>query len=375
MTKKIGIVGGGQLGRMLTEAALPMGLSVTVIDPAKNAPAAQVGATQIQAPLTSQDALATLGGETDVITFEIEHIDTNTLIEMANSGINVSPHPETLHMIKDKLAQKQFLRTVDIPVADFYEVKNPHDVTQLADTIRFPLLLKTRFGGFDGRGNSLIRDETELAAAFTKLHGKELYVEPYVSFEKELAVIIARGSNGESHTYPVVETIHKNNICHMVLAPAPIPEDTARKATEIAIQTLHHLQGAGIFTIEMFLLKNGEILVNEIAPRVHNAGHFTIEACSTSQFTQHLLAITGQELKNTEMIVPAAAMINILGSHTGIADPKGKELAEQIPGVHVHFYGKTEVRHDRKMGHITATAETLDLAMQHAIKARELITI
>ncbi|MEN9407597.1 MAG: hypothetical protein RLZZ455_813 [Candidatus Parcubacteria bacterium] len=375
MTKKIGIVGGGQLGRMLTEAALPMGLSVTVIDPVENAPAAQAGATQIQAPLTSQDALATLGGETDIITFEIEHIDTNTLIEMANSGITVSPHPETLHMIKDKLAQKQFLRTVDIPVADFFEIKTPHDVIKLAETIRFPLLLKTRYGGFDGRGNFLVRDETELSTAFTKLRGKELYVESYVPFEKELAVILARGTNGETNTYPVVETIHKNNICHMVLAPAPLPDEITKKALEIGLQTLSHLQGAGVFTIEMFLLKNGEILVNEIAPRVHNAGHFTIEACSTSQFTQHLLAITGQELKKTEMIVPAAAMINILGSHTGIADPKGKEFAEQIPGVHVHLYGKAEVRNDRKMGHITATAETLEMAMQHAIKARELISI
>lgn len=376
MTKKrIGIVGGGQLGRMLTEAAIPMDIDVTVIDPTPNSPAAQVGAKQILAPLTDKKALATLGSETDVITFEIEHIDTDALIDMANSGITVSPHPETLHMIKDKLKQKHFLSTIGIPVPDFQEIHSPHDVIALAESVRFPLVLKTRFGGYDGRGNAVIRDETELAAAFTRLKGKELYIEQYLSFVKELAVVVARGINGEIAAYPVVETIHKNNICHMVLAPAQIPTAIAEKAKNLAIETMKHLQGAGIFAIEMFLLQNDDILINEIAPRVHNSGHLTIEASQTSQFTQHLLAITGQPLGSTEMKTPAAAMINILGDRTGRATPMGIEDAEKIPGVKVHMYGKNEVRPERKMGHITATATTLEVAEEQAIKARSLISI
>ena len=374
-TKRIGIVGGGQLGRMLTEAAIPLGLEVTVIDPTPNAPAAQVGAKQIQAPLTDKKALAILGSETDVITFEIEHIDTDTLIDMANSGISVSPHPETLHMIKDKLGQKQFLRTIGIPVPDFQGISNPHDIISLAETVRFPLILKTRFGGYDGRGNAVIRDETELAAAFTKLKGKELYVEQYLPFEKELAIIVARNTKGDIVVYPVVETIHKNSICHMVLAPAQVTNDVAEKAKHLATETMKHLQGAGVFAIEMFLLQSGDVLVNEIAPRVHNSGHLTIEASHTSQFTQHLLAITGQPLGSTEMKTPAAAMINILGDRTGPATPAGIEEAEKIPGVKVHMYGKTEVRPERKMGHITAIAETLEIAEENAIRARSLISL
>lgn len=368
-------MGGGQLGRMLTEAAIPLGLEVTVIDPTPNAPAAQVGAKQIQAPLTDKKALAILGSETDVITFEIEHIDTDTLIDMANSGISVSPHPETLHMIKDKLGQKQFLRTIGIPVPDFQGISNPHDIISLAETVRFPLILKTRFGGYDGRGNAVIRDETELAAAFTKLKGKELYVEQYLPFEKELAIIVARNTKGDIVVYPVVETIHKNSICHMVLAPAQVTNDVAEKAKHLATETMKHLQGAGVFAIEMFLLQSGDVLVNEIAPRVHNSGHLTIEASHTSQFTQHLLAITGQPLGSTEMKTPAAAMINILGDRTGPATPAGIEEAEKIPGVKVHMYGKTEVRPERKMGHITAIAETLEIAEENAIRARSLISL
>lgn len=373
--KHIGIVGGGQLGRMLTQAATQMGIAVTVIDPVKNCPASQVGAKQILASLTDKKAIRELAKQTDCLTFEIEHIDTEVLIDLANSGVSINPHPETLHMIKDKLGQKKFLKNSAIPTPRFHEINNPHDVLVVAKAFHFPLMLKTRFGGYDGRGNAIVRDETELAKALEKLKGKELYAEQFVPFSKEIAVMVARSTKGDIAVYPVTETIHKNNICHMTLTPAPIDHTSYRKAQELARQIMQHLHGAGVFGIEMFLLENGEVIVNEIAPRVHNSGHYTIEACKTSQFTQHVLAITEQDLESTDMIVRAAAMINILGERTGLSEAKGTEKAEKIPGVSVHLYGKTETRPERKMGHITATAETLELAEENAIRARELIRI
>jgi 5-(carboxyamino)imidazole ribonucleotide synthase len=373
--KRIGIIGGGQLGRMLTTPAIEMGFSVTVIDPTPNCPAAQVGAEQIKASLTDERAIQELAERSDFLTYEIEHINTEMLIELAAKGVSINPSPETLTMIKNKLAQKEFLRSIGIPTADFLPIDSALDITRAAKVFGYPLLLKTRFGGYDGRGNALLKKSTDILKALSTFGEQPLYVEQHISFVKELAVMVARGASGEVLTYPVVETIHKNNILHDVLAPAPIAEALHKKAKLFAKEVVANLSGAGVFGIEMFLTKKGELLVNEIAPRVHNSGHYTIESCVTSQFEQHIRAITGLPLGKPTMKTPAAVMVNILGDRKGPSEIFGLEKLMSIPNVSFHIYGKAETKPERKMGHITVLAATLKKAQQHATNARKAITL
>ena len=308
--------------------------------------------------------LRSLAEKSDFLTYEIESVNAETLEELSRT-MPVNPSPKTLAIIKDKLAQKRFLQKHDIPVAEFSD-----DV----EGFGFPHILKARSGGFDGRGNALVERPEHLPAAIEKLQNAPAYAERVVPFERELAIVAARTTDGDMQIFPLVETIHKNHICHMVLAPAPVPEDIAQKAHELAHKVLAPFDGAGVFAIEMFLV-GGDVLVNEVAPRVHNSGHFSIEACHTSQFEEHIRAITGMPLGDSSMKVPAAVMVNILGDRSGKAEPKGVEEAESIEGVKVHIYGKMETRPERKMGHLTAVAGTLDEAREKAEKARALISI
>jgi 5-(carboxyamino)imidazole ribonucleotide synthase len=362
MIENIGVVGGGQLGRMLTESAIPLGFSVTVVDPAYNCPARQIGANQILAALDDPVALDLLAERSDVVTWEIEHFPANHLGELAAAGVNVEPSAETLAIIQDKLVQKELLRSEGIPVAPF---------SAELDESRFlgggPFIVKTRKGGYDGRGN-LVVDTLEPAHISQHFGVKPVYVEQKVEFEKELSVIAARDTRGNIKTYPIVETIHKDNICHTVISPAEIDPKIAESAQDIAEATMEILQGAGVFAIEMFVV-NGAVLVNEIAPRVHNSGHHTIEANATSQFEQHIRAITGMPLGDTRMIVPAAVMINILGTENGRLDRTGLDTVLALPDTHPHFYGK-DPRRARKIGHITVTAATTQEAKEIALKAR-----
>jgi phosphoribosylaminoimidazole carboxylase PurK protein len=368
---RIGIVGGGQLGRMLTEAAKPMGFEITVLETGYPSPAAQAGARQIEGSIKDPAAIRSLAGEVDVMTWEIEHIDTEALSELA---IPVHPAPETLVMIKDKLQQKQYLRQRGIPVADYAAIEDDSDIRRAFHDFG-SVILKTRFGGYDGRGNQVLRNNPEeWPAAREKLGVTSLYAEQVLPFQKELAVIAARNRAGDIATYPVVETVQKDNICHIVLAPADIVPDAYYAAEEIAHETLKHMQGAGVFGIEMFLTEDDEVVVNEIAPRVHNSGHHTIEANKTSQFEQHIRAITGLPLGSTEMIAPAA-MINILGERNGEVELKGLDKVLAIPDAHVHLYGKSPTKVARKMGHITVRAHSVAEARELAIKAREELEI
>jgi len=375
MKKRIGIVGGGQLGRMLTIPAKQLGFIVNIIDPTPNSPAGQIADHQIIADYKDEKAIRELGNTSDYLTFEIELANPDILKELEKKGVKINPTAGTLEIIRDKFLQKQFLIENNIPVADCVEINTKEEILKAASKFGYPLLLKARFDAYDGRGNALIKSDAEIDKALDKLKGRKLYVEKFVPFIKELAVIVARSTDGDIVTYPVVETIHKNNILYYLLSPAPVDENIAEKAKQLAIKTIEHLKGAGIFGIEMFLTKDGKVLVNEIAPRVHNSGHHTIEANKTSQFEQHLRAITGMPLGATEIITPAAVMINILGDRTGKAEPVGIEKAEKIPGVKVHIYGKLETKPERKMGHITAVAETLDEALKKAKLARSYITI
>ncbi len=365
--KTIGIAGGGQLGRMLAEAAHRLGFKVVVLDPTQNSPAAQVADAHIVGDFKDAVKLEELAGACDVMTFEIESANAQALEALAARGFPVHPTPKTLAIIKDKLTQKRFLQERGIPVAPFCEAKD-------AAHLGYPYILKTRFGGYDGRGNALVESDAGGASAAAKLGGENLYAEGFVRFERELAVVAARTEKGETVVYPVVETMHENHICVEVLAPAPVSADIAEKAKEVAQRVLNAFDGAGVFGIEMFLAA-GTILVNEVAPRVHNSGHFSIEGSVTSQFENHIRAITGLPLGDAGMKVPAAVMVNILGERSGTAEPSGIPEAEAIPGVKVHIYGKMETRPGRKMGHLTATADTLEEAKEKAERARTLISI
>jgi 5-(carboxyamino)imidazole ribonucleotide synthase len=254
------------------------------------------------------------------------------------------------------------------------KIDTRNDILKAAKSFGYPFLLKARFDAYDGRGNAVVKDESDIDEALEKLRGKKLYVEKYVPFIKELAVIVVRSTDGDILTYPVVETIHKNNILNYLISPAPVDNKVADKAILLATKTMEQLKGAGAFGIEMFLAKNSEVLINEIAPRVHNSGHHTIEANKTSQFENHIRAITGMELGPTDLVKPSV-MINILGERTGKADPQGIKKAEKIPGVKVHIYGKLETKPERKMGHITAIAKTTDEALEKAKLAKSYITI
>jgi len=375
MKNRIGIVGGGQLGRMLTIAAKKLGFTVNIIDPTPHSPAGQVADHQIVAAYNDEEAIRKLAKISDFLTFEIELANASILDELAKKGITINPSAKTLTIIKDKLEQKKFLRKAGIPVADFQEVTTKDDMINAATEFGYPLILKARFDAYDGRGNALIKDESRIDSAIEKLSGRKLYVEKFVPFSKELAVVVARNTKGEIVTYPVVETVHKNNICHLVLAPAPVDAKLIKQAKDLAVQTMKELKGAGVFAIEMFLTKTGKIVINEIAPRVHNSGHYTIEACVTSQFEQHIRAVTGMPLGATKMIVPAAVMINILGERTGKTEATGLDKALQIPEVSVHIYGKIETKLERKMGHITVVGKTLEECLEKAKQARKLITI
>jgi phosphoribosylaminoimidazole carboxylase PurK protein len=410
MKKRIGIVGGGQLGRLIAIDAKKLGFTVNIIDPTPNSPAGQVADHQIVADYNDENAIRGLAKISDFLTFEIELANAKILDELAKKGLQINPSAQTLTIIKDKLAQKKFLQRNNLPVTDFIEItssvipseaeeshttklqdnhngmssfdsslaqddKIKKGILDAAKKFGYPFLLKARFDAYDGRGNALVKKESDIEKGMEKLRGRKLYVENFVPFTKELAVMVGRNVKGEVISYPVVETIHKNNILHYLLAPAPIDKKLQTRAQKLAEKVMKQLHGAGMFGIEMFLTKAGDVLINEIAPRVHNSGHYTIEANDTSQFEQHARAITGMPFGSTKMKVPAAVMMNILGERDGIAKPNGIDEAEKIPGVTVHIYGKLQTRVDRKMGHLTVVGETREEALKKAKRARKLITI
>ena len=280
MSKILGIIGGGQLGMMLTEAAQNLDdiSKIIVLDPTENCPAAKVGAQQIIADFKDEDAIRKLSELSDIITYEIESGNSDVLKKL-EEHTEINPSPDTLKIIQDKLLQKQFLKENGIPVADFEKVENKDEINEMIDKMGLPLLLKTRRDAYDGRGNYKINSKSDIDDALDLFTGKSLMVEKFVKFEKEVSVIAARNTKGEIATYPVVENIHENNILRTTIAPGRVSENVKKQAEEIAEKTMDVLHGAGVFGIEMFVTKDDEILINEIAPRVHNSGHHTLQSC------------------------------------------------------------------------------------------------
>jgi phosphoribosylaminoimidazole carboxylase PurK protein len=364
MIETVGVIGGGQLGRMLTEAAKPLGFEVIVVDPVEDCPAAQVGAQQIVAPLSDKEAIVELAEASDVLTWEIEHIPAAFLEQLAIDGFRVEPNPATLRVIQDKLAQKRMLMAAQIPVAQSYGLDDVagHFVADGS------YVVKTRRGGFDGRGNLFVNSLRD-----HRIPGlgapDELYAEKTVPFDKEVAIIAARDQQGNIAVYPLVETVHKDSICHIAMSPADVSDRTHQYAQEIGYETLRLLEGAGVFAIEMFVVGDN-LVVNEIAPRVHNSGHHTIEANVTSQFEQHIRAVTGMPLGSTEQRSPSAVMINILGTRSEDLDREGLDKVLALPDTHPHFYGKSS-RPNRKIGHITVLSDSVSEARIIAEQARK----
>ncbi len=371
---RVGIIGGGQLGLMIAEAGRDMGYGgITVLDPTPHCPASLVAA-QIVGSLKDSQAIRKLATHADILTYEIEHINTDALHTLQAEGIKIFPSPDLLAIIQNKYLQKEFLARHNIPVAPFMSVDDAADLEYAAQLWGYPLVLKAKKDAYDGRGNARINQAQDIAPALEKLRQRELYVEKGLELEKEIGLMIARNQRGEIVTHPVVEMIHARDICQVVLAPAPIDPSLQSEAQDIARRVLGYLAGIGIFGIEFFLDTSGKIWLNEIAPRPHNLGHYTIEACKTSQFTQLLRAVTNLPLTPTDMLYPAAAMINILGERNGIADPYW--LDDYDPdNVFVHIYGKRETKVDRKMGHITVVGDDLFDVYKHAQEVRAALSI
>ena len=351
MSKILGIIGGGQLGMMLTEASKSMPLEISkviVLDPTENCPAAKVGAEQIVADFKDRSSIKELAERSDIITYEIESGDS-TVLKSLESTCEINPSPETLRIIQDKLIQKKFLDDNNIPVAKFSEISSRGELEEKINEFGLPVLLKTRRDAYDGRGNFKINSSEHISEGLKIFEGKSLMLEEFIDFKMEVSVIAARSTTGEIQTYPLVENIHEDNILRTTIAPARISDEISKKAEEIAHKTMEVLHGAGVFGIEMFVTNDDQLLINEIAPRVHNSGHHTLQSSKTSQFEQHLRAILGMELGSTKLLHPTI-MYNILGptDFTG----KYKIPSTTITNSFLKMYGKLESKPKRKIGHV-----------------------
>ena len=352
MGQVLGIIGGGQLGMMLTEAAnkFPNEISeVIVLDPTKGCPASQVGAKQIIADFKDEKAITELASKTDILTYEIESGNSDVLKSLETTT-KINPSPDTLKKIQDKLIQKTFLAENQLPVAEFVEVISLDDLQQKIKKFGFPSLLKTRKNSYDGRGNFKINSEKDLKIAFNQFRDQSLMLEKYVDFRMEVSVIAVRNTKGEIGTYPLVENIHEENILRTTIAPARVSKEIIENAEQVAKKTMDVLKGAGVFGIEMFVTKNDQIIINEIAPRVHNSGHHTLQSSETSQFEQHLRAILGLDLGNTQLL-KNAIMWNILGPKNFTGKYKPVTMAHQ-KGVFLKMYSKMTSKPKRKLGHL-----------------------
>jgi len=355
----LGIVGGGQLGRMLAEAAAPLGVEVVVLDPTPDCPAAPVARDQIVGGFDDADALAELAARADALTFEIELADPDLLDRVADEhGVGVEPAPDTLRTIEDKLEQKQAYADAGIPVPPFRRVDDEDDLRAAVEAFG-GVMLKARTGGYDGRGNVPVQDPADAADALSAVGGPAM-AEAFVDFARELSVIGVVGRD-EVRTFPVTETIHREEILRETVVPARTTEDVAARADEVARDVLDFLDGRGVYGIELFETRDGEILVNEVAPRPHNSGHWTIEGSSASQFEQHVRAVLGWPLGTADARAPTVTA-NVLGD---VEDPQDATL-RGVDGVltadraAMHWYGKREVRPLRKMGHFTLSDADAD---------------
>lgn len=369
---RLGILGGGQLAQMTVQAAISLGIETVIFERTPDSPASRLTHHHITGAWDDDAALRAFANLCDVITLENEFVDAGVLARLGSLGLPVYPSSRTLATIQDKLRQKETLSAAGVRMPAFRSIQAAEDILSAASDYDWPLVLKARRDGYDGYGNALLRGPEDIPAALEKLgvdQGRLLMVEQFIPFDKELAVMVLRGRDGEMRLYPVVETIQQNHICHVVRAPANIPQQMAQTAAALARRAVEAVEGVGVFGVELFALADGAILFNEMAPRPHNSGHYTIEACVTSQFENHIRAVLGWPLGDTTMRAPAAVMVNLLGARNGDANQNGIASALAVPGAHVHLYGKRQARIGRKMGHITVLGDSLEAAETRAIEA------
>ncbi len=351
----LGVVGGGQLGRMLAEAAAPLGVDVVVLDPTPDCPAAPVARDQLTADFDDPDGIRELASRVDALTFEIELADPEVLAAAgADHDVPVHPDPGTLETIQDKLVQTEALADAGIPVPEFAAVATAEGLERVVEEFD-GVMLKARKGGYDGRGNLPVHEPADATDALAEMGG-DVMAERFVDFERELAVMGLKGANGVTRTYPVTETIHREEILRESVSPARAADDVIDQAESVAGDVLEFLDGRGVYGIELFEAADGDVLVNEIAPRPHNSGHWTIEGARTSQFENHVRAVLGWPLGPTDLVAPAVTA-NLLGDTDGTraATLRGAESVLSAPDADLHWYGKDDVYPLRKMGHLTVT--------------------
>jgi 5-(carboxyamino)imidazole ribonucleotide synthase len=387
----LGVVGGGQLGRMLGEAAGPLGVQVVVSDPTPDCPAAPVVADQLVGDFDDEATIHELAERADVLTYEIELAHPDALERAGEAtGTPVHPAPDTLRTIQDKLVQKRSLAEAGIPVPAFRRVDDAAELRAAGEELGWPLMLKARRGGYDGRGNLPVEGPDDAGDALEQVGGDAM-VEEFLDFERELAVIGVRGADGETDAFPVTETIHREEILRETVSPARTDAATRERACEVALEVLGELDGRGVYGIELFEVNeasaattsrgwndpraDGNILVNEIAPRPHNSGHWTIEGCVTSQFGNHVRAVLGWPLGSTERRCPTVTA-NLLGD---VDEPRpaalsGVERLLADDGTTLHWYGKREARPLRKLGHFTTVGDDPDALLERARTLRETVT-
>ncbi|MEP6637966.1 MAG: 5-(carboxyamino)imidazole ribonucleotide synthase [Chloroflexota bacterium] len=372
----IGILGGGQLGRMLGLAAREMGYRVAVLDPVPDCPAASIADVVVVGAYDDIDAALRLADTSDVVTYELEHVAA-AVVEAVEGRIPVRPGRGPLLVTQDRLAERRFVERAGVAVAPWREVRSAAEARETATTLGLPLRLKRRIGGYDGRGQLRITSATDLHDAWGRLGldpDEVLLAERELDFAAELSVIVARGADGETAVYPVGRNLHDRGILFETVAPAPVTPDVIALATSIGESLASSMDLCGTLTVELFLMADDSLVVNELAPRVHNSGHWSIEGAATSQFEQHIRAICGLGLGSPDALTPTA-MVNLLGS--GPRRParlEGVAAALADPAVHLHLYDKREVFERRKMGHLTALGSSTDEALGTARRARSALS-
>lgn len=361
----IGLLGGGQLGRMITLAGRAMGYRFVVLDPTENSPCGQVSDQQIVAGYDDQLAARKLAQLSDVITYEFENVDAGVAAILEEEAF-VPQGSKLLGITQHRVKEKTTIQAYGLPVAPFRIVASAEDVREAVAELGLSAVMKTATGGYDGKGQWVLRSLDEIEEAFSCLAkaNTELIVEKFVPFTKELSVIVARNLSGEVAVFPTAENIHRDNILHQSIVPARIDIKIQQQAEQIAIELAKKLEMVGLLAVEMFLTKEGELYINEMAPRPHNSGHYTMDACLTSQFEQHIRAISNLPLGSTKLLSPVV-MVNILGEHVA---PLLKKIDQLPKKAKLHLYGKQEAKEKRKMGHINLVAESVDVALQQAEK-------
>lgn len=356
----IGIIGGGQLGRMMALAAKAQGFRIAILDPDPDSPCGQVADYKIVAPYEDTNAMKQLAEISDVITYEFENIDAEALKSISDSA-NVPQGTELLEITKDRINEKTAIQAAGINVAPYAVIREKEEIYVALKELGYPAVLKTSRGGYDGKGQLVIKTETDIKEADSLLEHGPCVLEKWMPFTKEVSVIVARNENGESAVFPVGENIHVNNILHQTIVPARISQAAQDNALKTALKLVESLGMVGTLAVEMFVMEDETIFINELAPRPHNSGHYSIDACETSQFEQHIRAICNWPLGSTKLLKPAV-MVNILGEHQS-------GLLDKIPTLRnwkVHLYGKSAAKTGRKMGHVNLLRDTVEEAIIEA---------